>query len=152
LVNLGGRFEFRVRFGDTDCTGRVYFLVYVRWISDAITELLRGHGISYDASGGLFFKEVKLDETFVLGEYRCKIEKPSSFDDVIVVDIRVKEVRNRVVVFEGNLSNGVTGDKLASGEITYVCVDKSGKPTSIPELLLKALNNPRYLAKDKTSS
>ena len=152
MVNLGGRFEFRVRFGDTDCTGRVYFLVYVRWISDAITELLRGHGISYDASGGLFFKEVKLDETFVLGEYRCKIEKPSSFDDVIVVDIRVKEVRNRVVVFEGNLSNGVTGDKLASGEITYVCVDKSGKPTSIPELLLKALNNPRYLAKDKTSS
>jgi len=139
LVNLGGRFEFRVRFGDTDCTGRVYFPVYVRWISDAITELLRGHEISYGASGGLFFKDVKLDETFVLGEYRCRIEKPSSFDDVILVDVKVKEFSDRVVVFEGNLSNGITGDKLASGEITYVCVDKSGKPTDIPERLLKAL-------------
>lgn len=139
LAGVGGRFEFRVRFGDTDCTGRVYFPVYVRWISDSITELLRGYGISYDASGGLFFEDVKLDETFVLGEYRCRIEKPSSFDDIIVVDVKVKEFSDRVVVFEGNLSNGVTGDKLASGEITYVCVDKSGKPTKIPERLLKAL-------------
>jgi acyl-CoA thioesterase FadM len=108
-------------------------------MDDAITELLRGRGISYDASGGLFVENVKLDETFVLGEYRCRIEKPSRFDEVIVVDIRVKEVRNRVVVFEGNLSNGVTGDKLASGEITYVCVDKSGKSTDIPKRLLEAL-------------
>ncbi|MFQ6080442.1 MAG: acyl-CoA thioesterase [Candidatus Bathyarchaeia archaeon] len=139
MAGISGRFEFRVKFGDTDCTGRVYFPVYVRWIDDAITELLRGRGISYDSSGGLFFEDVKLDETFVLGEYRCRIEKTSCFDDVIVVDVRVKEVRNRVVVFEGNLFDGVTGDKLASGEITYICVDKSGKSTDIPERLLKAL-------------
>ena len=139
MAGVGGRFEFRVRFGDTDCSGRVYFPVYVRWIDDAITELLRGLGVSYDTSGGLFFEDVKLDETFVLGEYRCRVEKPSRLDDVIVVDIRVKEVRNRVVVFEGNLSNGVTGDKLASGKITYICVDKSGKSTDFPERLLKAL-------------
>lgn len=139
MAGVSGRFKFRVRFGDTDCTGRVYFTAYVRWMDDAITELLRGRGISYDASGGLFVENVKLDETFVLGEYRCRIEKPSRFDEVIVVDIRVKEVRNRVVVFEGNLSNGVTGDKLASGEITYVCVDKSGKSTDIPKRLLEAL-------------
>jgi len=139
LAGVSGRFEFRVRWGDTDCTGRVYFTVYIRWIDDATTELLRGRGINYDSSGGLFLEGVKLNETFVIGEYKCRIEKPSRFDDVIVVDVGVKEIRNRVAVFEGNLFDGITGDKLASGEITYVCVDKSGKSTDIPERLLKAL-------------
>jgi len=139
LAGVSGRLEFRVRWGDTDCTGRVYFTVYVRWVDDAITEVLRGRGINYDSSGGLFLKGVKLDETFVIGEYKCRIEKPSQFDDVIVIDVRVKEIRNRVVVFEGNLFDGITGDKLASSEITYVCVDKSGKSADIPERLLKAL-------------
>jgi len=138
LVSFGGRFEFRVKFGDTDCTGRVYFTVYVRWIDDAITELLRSRGVSYDASGGLIVEKAKLDETFVLGEYRCRIEKPSHLDDVIVVDVRMKEVRNRVVVFEGNFFDSRTWDKLASGEITYICIDKSGRSTDIPERLLKA--------------
>ncbi|KPV63370.1 MAG: acyl-CoA thioesterase YbgC [Candidatus Bathyarchaeota archaeon BA1] len=139
LVGIGGRFEFRVRFGDTDCTGRVYFPVYVRWIDDAITELLRGRGVSYDASGGLIIDDVKLDEIFVLGEYRCRIKKPSRLDDVIVVDIKMKEVRNKVVVFKGNLFNRITGDELASGQITYICVDKSGKSTEIPKRLLEVL-------------
>lgn len=139
MASLNGKFEFRVRFGDTDCTGRVYFPVYAKWIDDAIIELFKGREINFDSSDDLFFGTIKLDETLVIGEYRCRIEKPSHFDEVIIAHIRMKEVRNRVVVFEGNLSNSITGDKLAFGEIIYVCVDKSGKSTDIPECLLKAL-------------
>jgi len=132
--------KLRVKFGDTDCTGRVYFPVYVRWIDDGITEMLRERGMTYNPVGRLALDGNLLDVTFVIGEYSCRIERPSQFDDEVLLEVRVKELRQKVVVFEGVLKRPEDGERLAVGTVTYVCVNtRDSRSAEIPEKIRSLL-------------
>lgn len=130
----------RVGFGDTDCTGRVYFPVYIKWIDEAFIEMLRVNSITFKPDGGLRMDEKTLGVTFVIGEYSCRIEAPSTYDDRILVRVHVKEVRRRVLTVEGTILTPTQDLILAKGSITYVCVDMvSGRSAEIPEEILSRI-------------
>jgi acyl-CoA thioester hydrolase len=130
---------FRIRFHDTDHSGRVYFANYINWIDDDITEFLRAKGITFpDIQKTLVNSEI-VEGTFVIGEFSCRIHAPSKFDDVVKVRSRVAEVRRKVLRFESEVLDANTGQKLASGSITYIWV-KGESSAPIPEQILKCLN------------
>jgi len=130
---------FRIRFHDTDHSGRVYFANYINWIDDDITEFLRTKGITFpDIQKTLVNSEI-VEGTFVIGEFSCRIHAPSKFDDVVKVRSRVAEVRRKVLRFESEVLDANTGQKLASGSITYIWV-KGESSAPIPEQILKCLN------------
>lgn len=138
------RVELRVKFGDTDCTGRVYFTTYARWIDDTVVEFFRAGGATFTADGSINLIGRTLSGTFVLGEYQCRIEAPSKFDDPVVVEVGPKEVRDRVAIFEGRITDASNGKLLARGQISYVYVDKrTGRSSEIPADLLRLVKESR---------
>ena len=131
--------EIRVGFPDTDCTTRVYFNVYIKWFDNAIVEMFRRHGITYGQFGDMKFRGEEYEVTFVIGEYKCRIEKPSILDDILKLQVWIKEIREKVVVHQGVFYNQ-DGEVAARTEITYVCVNtKTGKSDKIPEEIKKEL-------------
>jgi YbgC/YbaW family acyl-CoA thioester hydrolase len=89
--------QFRIRFHDTDHSGRVYFANYINWIDDDITEFLRAKGITFpDIQKTLVNSEI-VEGTFVICEFSRRIHAPSKFDDVRKVRSRVVEVRRKVL-------------------------------------------------------
>jgi len=131
--------EVRVGFPDTDCTTRVYFNVYIKWLDNAIIEMFREHGITYGQFGDMRFRGERLEVTFVIGEYRCRIEKPSILDDILKLRVWVSEVRDKVVVHQGIFYNS-NGEVAARAEITYVCINtNTGKSDNIPEDIRREL-------------
>jgi len=133
--------RIRIGFADTDSTGRVYFPSYIRWIDNTMIELLRDVGVVFSPSG-----EVKLDGnptglTLVIGEYHCRMEVPSTYDEAVTVKAYVREVRRRVIVTEGFIIRPEDDTILAHGTITYVCVNIStGRSAEIPAEIIARLS------------
>ncbi len=128
--------RFRVGFQDTDSTSRIYFPTYVRWFDIAFIEFLRKNGVVFDRVGGLIVDGRPLNKTFVVGEYGCRVMKPSKYDDVVEVSVSIKELRNKVVTASFTLADAACGEELANGYITYVFIDlENGRSTEMPNRL-----------------
>lgn len=108
-------------------------------MDDACTELFRAMGIIFDPGGGLWLESQRLSGSFVVGSYSCRIDRPSSFDDVLDLRIFVQERRKKVVVFRGELFNE-RGGRVAAGEITYVYVGRGGRAVEMPNGLVRRLD------------
>lgn len=131
--------RFRVGFQDTDSTGRVYFPSYVRWFDIAFIEHLRSRGIVFDPQGRLKIGDKLLNSTLVIGEYHCRIEKPSGYDDEVEAEIASTESGNKSLKVFFNLRDP-WGNLLAHGYITYVMVDLgTGRAVPLDEKLLKTI-------------
>lgn len=134
-------YKLRVHWDDTDTTKRVYLGKYIKWIDDACTEYLRDRGMVFDPEGWLWLNGRPLKESFVVGEYTCRIEHTSKYDDVLTVKISVREKRPKVVVFRGDITD-VDGRLVARGTLTYICIRNVGgslKATSMPSAILDVL-------------
>lgn len=133
--------RLRVGFADTDCTGRVYFPAYVRWLDNTFIELLRKNDILFNPDGSLRVGDRDLGKTFVVGEYSCRIDAPSRYDDEVLVKVAIREVRSKVLVAEAVFSRPADGHILGRGTISYVCIDVSlGKSAEIPNEIVARLS------------
>ncbi|MEM1945131.1 MAG: acyl-CoA thioesterase [Nitrososphaerota archaeon] len=133
--------RIRVTFGDTDSTGRVYFPSYVRWLDNTFIEMLRKADIVFSPNGGLLVCGKTLGQTLVIGEYFCRIESPSTYDDEILIKVSIREVRPKVLVVDAVFTRSSDGHILGRGTISYVCVDiSSGRSAEIPSEILAKLS------------
>ena len=124
-------YKLRIHWDDTDCTKRVYLGKYIKWIDDACTEYLRERGLVFDPDGWLSLNGKPLNEGFVVGEYTCRIEHTSDFDDILTVKIGIKEKRPKVVVFKGEIFNEA-GQLVAHGTLTYIYIRRGMKAVPMP--------------------
>ncbi|MEM4725499.1 MAG: acyl-CoA thioesterase, partial [Nitrososphaerales archaeon] len=119
----------RVRFHDTDHSGRVYFSNYVNWMDDDITEFFRSKGIVFADIQKTIVDSESVEGTFVIGEFSCRIHAPSKFDDILKIKSKVAELRAKVIRFESEVLDANTDARLATGSITYIWViGKSSAP------------------------
>jgi YbgC/YbaW family acyl-CoA thioester hydrolase len=131
-------YRLRVHWDDTDCTGRVYLGKYIKWIDDACTEYLRERGMVFGSDGWLRLDGRELGESFVVGEYSCRIEHTSGFDDILTVRISVREKRPKVVVFQGDILDE-SGRLVARGSLTYIYIKRGMKAVPMPQKLFDRL-------------
>ncbi|MDW8084543.1 MAG: thioesterase family protein [Candidatus Caldarchaeum sp.] len=137
----GKAYIFRIGFQDTDATGRVYFPNYVKWFDIAFIEFLRERGLVFDKAGRLIVDGETQNQTFVIGEFGCRIEKPSGYDDSVTVVIDAAEVGNKTVKTDFSLLNE-KGENLARGYITYVLISlDNGKAVEIPKRIREIFDN-----------
>ncbi|MCS7137959.1 MAG: acyl-CoA thioesterase [Candidatus Caldarchaeum sp.] len=137
----GKAYIFRIGFQDTDATGRVYFPNYVKWFDMAFIEFLRERGLVFDKAGRLIVDGETCNQTFVIGEFGCRIEKPSGYDDSVTVVIDVAEVGNKTVKTNFSLLNE-RGETLARGYITYVLIGLDNeKAVEIPKRIREIFDN-----------
>jgi len=131
---MASQLTLRVRYKETDRMGRVYHSNYFVWFDMARTEFLREAGVSY--------KEMEDAGTyFVVADTSCKYKAPLSFDDWVLIDTRVKEIKKASVLFEHTVYNKGTKVVIAEASTTLAAVDTAGKivpiPSGITDKLLK---------------
>jgi 4-hydroxybenzoyl-CoA thioesterase len=87
---FSNRWEFKVRFGETDAAGIVFYPNFYKWMDQATHELLGAAGYSTR-------KLLEEHKGFPLVEANCQFRKPLQFDDSVKLVSTVAEVKNKVI-------------------------------------------------------
>lgn len=124
--------SIRVRYGETDKMGYVYYGNYAQYFEVGRVELLRSLGVSYKS----------LEETGIMlpvSSMDIKYIKPAFYDDLLTIKTFVEEVPGVKIKFRYETYNQEEV-LLNIAETTLVFVDmKSGRPIKCPGKLLNTL-------------
>jgi len=126
--------KIRVRYGETDQMGVVYYGVYAMYYEVGRVESLRQLGLSYR----------QLEETGILLpvlENFSRYWAPARYDDELTVATTIKEKPGVRIRFDYEIFNQ-QGAKLNEGHTLLVFVNKeTGKPTRPPEIFEALIKN-----------
>src|SRR5258708_5169643 len=123
----------RLRFVDTDASGRIHYTAMLRHFEAAEIEFLRLLGIHYTDTHttGIGFPRVHVD---------CDYTGPVQHDDMLDITVRVGRVGNSSYTLAFDAA--VDGQHVAHGRITIVCIDAATqRPRPLPEELASALRS-----------
>ena len=122
---MESRIRVRVRYGETDCMGRVYHANYLAYFESGRIELLRECGFDY--------AKVEREGCF-LPVYQAELHfhAPACFDDEIEVGTRIVDYSYVRLTFHYE-ARRVRDDVLcADGRTVLAAVDKHGEPRRLP--------------------
>ena len=127
------KIEHRVIYGDTDAGQVVYYANYFRWFESGRREIMRSLKIDY----------LELDKIGIITpvvESHCNYFHPARYDDVVIVETKIAEVKEKSIKFENQVLRKKDKKLLASGYTVNVFVDKKKmKSMRIPEDLRKKI-------------
>ena len=118
--------EIRVRYGETDQAGVVYYANYLLYFEVARTAFMRDFGTPYTAveDRGLFL---------TVADASCKYLGTAKYDDLLLIRTSVTRVTHTRVVFHYEVAQKATGEAVATGDTTLACIDSSRKLCRLPE-------------------
>src|SRR5262245_20375091 len=121
--------RLRVRWVDTDASGRIHYTAAFRYFEIAEWELFRRVGISLKGSeDGIGFPRVEVKATFHVPLYA---------DDEIAVHIRPEKLGRTSITFALEIFKE---DSLAiTGQVSCVFISKEERPMPIPKRIRHAL-------------
>jgi acyl-CoA thioester hydrolase len=123
----------RVRFGETDMQGVVYYANYLLFAEVGRVAYLRALGIDYRRD------LIEQGADFTIGEATVRYQAPLRFDDEYDIRVRLGEIRNSSWVFEYAFDRA-DGLRCAVGSTVQVILDpKTAKAARIPARLREAL-------------
>lgn len=129
------RCQVRVRFGDTDPYGIVYFVSYFRYCHRAIEEFLRSLGLPPEDT----FKNVKEGFGLPIVEAHGKFIRPSRYGDILEIETGIQEVRAKAIIFNFRFFAPGGSQVVAEGTANMVAISREWKAIAIPERIMKAL-------------
>lgn len=133
LVDFPFAHRQRVRYGETDLQGVVYYANYLLFAEVGRVAYLRALGVVYDRD----FIARGLD--FTIGEARVRYRAPLRFDDEYDIKVRVGAIRHSSWAFEYAVDRA-DGLRCADMTTVQVMIDRSRfRPTRIPAALRATL-------------
>ncbi|SNS90295.1 acyl-CoA thioester hydrolase [Anaerovirgula multivorans] len=131
------RCEIRVRYQETDQMGVVYHGNYFTWFEIGRTTFLREMGYSY--------KDLEKENIMLpVVEVKCNYKEPARYDDEIIVEAKIKELKGIRITFEYNIIRKLDEKLLATGTTIHAFVDTNLKPVNFKKThidMYKALIN-----------
>lgn len=122
----------RVRYGETDQMGYVYYGDYAEYLEVGRVEALRSLGFPYK----------RIEEEGVMlpvHDLRIRYHQPARYDDVLVLRTKILALPTVRIVFEYEILD-MTGTVLTEASTTLVFVERSTmRPCRAPQALLEAL-------------
>ncbi len=121
-----GKTLVRVRYGETDCMGRVYHANYFSYFEVGRVELMRSWGFDY--------ARVEKEDQCFLPVYKADARylAPAFFDDEIEILTRVVDYSFVRVTFEYEARRAADGTVCAEGRTVLAAVDAEGRPRRLP--------------------
>lgn len=123
--------KMRVRWIDTDASGRIHYTAAFRYFEIAEWELFRRVGLSPHNNQ----EEFSLPRVDVQATFHTVL----SVDDKIEVHIEVARLGNTSVTFSLSAYKEKESARCLSGKITAVFIGKDGRPLPIPDRVRHAL-------------
>ena len=126
--------KLRVIYGDTDQMGVVYYANYFRFFEFSRSELFRAVGGNYSAleKDGFGLPVVSA---------HCDYRRPAKYEDLLIIDVHVSELKRASLRFEYVVTRESDGERVATGHTVHACIGPSGKPTGLPEAVVKLLGS-----------
>jgi len=123
--------KVKVYYEDTDAGGIVYYANYLKFLERASTEALFTIGFNN--------KKIRDDYGALIVVKSCNIEykKPSYLEDELKIRSFVKSFTKTSFFMSQFISRD--DELIVEAKVHLVFVDKDGKPTKIPEVILKDL-------------
>jgi acyl-CoA thioester hydrolase len=109
------RYETRIRFVDTDASGRIHYTALFRFFEAAETELFRSFDINY-TRGSFNFPRVHAE---------CDIRHALCHDDLIAVEVCLTQLGSSSLRFEFKVLK--EDEVAATGAIVMVCMDRQSQ-------------------------
>src|SRR5260370_1170789 len=111
----------RIRFGDTDASGRVFYISLLRHFESAEFEFLRSLGVGYREmhASGTDFPRVHVE---------CDYSSPIGFDDLMDIAVTVERVGR--ASFTLGFAVSVEGREAARAKLTVVAMDRETHKTA----------------------
>ena len=123
--------NIRVYYEDTDLGGVVYYANYLRFIERARSEWIRDLGID----------QIKMRNEekaiFVVTKIKADYLSPAYFDDVLLVDTRIKVVSPVRAYFYQNIFR--KEEVICKAEVCVTCTSNSGKVQRLPEKIKRLM-------------
>ena len=124
----------RVRYGETDKMGFVYYGVYAQYYEVGRVELLRSLGISYKSIEENGFELPVLN-------FNINYKKPAYYDDKLTLKTSIKEMPTSKIIFFYECFND-NNQLINNGEISLVFVNKeTKKPCRAPKIITRRLSS-----------
>jgi acyl-CoA thioester hydrolase len=124
-------YQSRVRFGDTDASGRIFYVALLNHVDAAEAEFMRSRGIGYRAiqNGEVGYPRVRVE---------CDYTGPLVYDDLMDIAVTVDRVGGASFTLAFDVS--VEGRPAARAKVTIAALDRQKqRATSIPERVRAAL-------------
>jgi acyl-CoA thioester hydrolase len=129
------RIERRVRFGDTDPFGVLYFAALLDYFKESVDECIRQMG---DAPERIYLNR---DERFGFPVVRVEADylRPVRYDEPIIVECSIDSVGERSVTFA---VVAYAGDDIASkGRLTFAAISDEWKSIPLPQRISKLVKS-----------
>ena len=123
--------QIRVRYGETDQMGFVYYGNYALYLEQVRTEMLRSLGYTYKEmeDKGVLLPVANMNTRFI---------SPAKYDDLLTLKTIIKGKPNRKIIFETQIFNE-ENQLLNTSEVVLVFMDAEHKVTTCPLNILTAL-------------
>ena len=124
--------KIRVRYGETDQMGFVYYGIYAQYYEVGRVELLRSLGISY--------KEIEeMGFALPVVNFNINYKEPAFYDDELTIKTIIKVMPSVKIIFDYETFNK-DGTLLNTGVVVLVFVNReTGKPCSAPAIIMNKL-------------
>jgi len=125
--------QIRVRYGETDRMGYVYYGNYLLYYEVGRTEMIRQLGLTY--------RQLEDNGTLLpVHSVQIKYIAPATYDDLLTIRTTLREYPGASINFEYEVVNS-EGKTINSGEVKLVFVDvKTNRPTRAPKYFLELID------------
>jgi len=124
--------RIRVRYGETDAMGHVYYGNYLLFFEQARGKWCRDRGFSYaDLEAMGYFLPVV--------EAHLRYKGSAAYDEVINVKARMTEVKRAAIRWDYEVVNETTGQIITEGYTWHVLIGVEKKAISVPENVLEMM-------------
>ena len=124
-------YNFKVYYEDTDAGGVVYYANYLKFLERARSEAIYSIGFSN--------LDLKRTNDVIIVVKSCNINyiRPAKFEDKLSVNSSIISISK--ASFKMNQIIIRQEEKITEAEVVLVTINSSGKPTKLPEELLKKI-------------
>lgn len=124
------RTHYRVLYGDIDSMGVMYYANYLRLFERGRNEFIRDRGMTY--------KEMEAKGLLLpVTESHCHYHKSAEYDDLLLLETRISQVRRASMRFEYEIfRNDGRDEKIVEGYTLHACVSPEKKVIRVPEFIV----------------
>ena len=117
-------FERKINYYETDAMKIVHHSNYIRFLEEARIYFMDKVDLPYS----------KMEESGILIPVlgvNCTYKTPAKFDDIILIDVKIKEYTGVKLIMEYEIKNKETGAVVLTGETKHCFTNTELKPISL---------------------
>lgn len=121
------KYEKKINYYETDRMGITHHSNYIRYAEEARVDILDKIGLPYS--------KIESEKVLIpVLEVKCKFKHSTTFEDIIVINVKIKEFNGIRITFEYTMTKKETNDVVAIMESAHCFTDEHLKPINIKKI------------------